>query len=121
MLIATNGGFNMLARGNGRRRGNSAAESDKEEARPNSLRSVNWRRLCSYLRPYAGRMGLAIAALLVSTGLGLAFPLVIVRLLDTVTKAKDAGPLNMLAGLLVAVFLVQAAFSFLQNYLLAVI
>jgi subfamily B ATP-binding cassette protein MsbA len=111
----------MFARGNGRRRGNSAAESDKEKEKPVSLRTVNWLRLFSYLRPYAGRMGLAIGALLVSTGLGLAFPLVIVRLLDTVTHAKDAGPLNMLAGTLVAVFLVQAAFSFLQSYLLAVI
>src|SRR5712692_7198136 len=111
----------MFAQRNGRRRGAPAAESEKEKAKPVSFRSVNWLRLLSYLRPYAGRMGLAILALLVSTGLGLAFPLVIVRLLDSVTKAKDAGPLNMLAGLLVAVFLVQAAFSFLQSYLLAVI
>src|SRR5579859_4355851 len=111
----------MFARGDGRRRGNPAADRDKEKEKPVSLRSVNWPRLFSYLRPYASRMALAIGALLVSTGLGLAFPLVIVRLLDTVTKAKDAGPLNMLAGLLVAVFLVQAAFSFLQSYLLAVI
>jgi subfamily B ATP-binding cassette protein MsbA len=111
----------MFAQRNGRRRGAPAAESEKEKAKPVSFRSVNWLRLLSYLRPYAGRMALAILALLVSTGLGLAFPLVIVRLLDSVTKAKDAGPLNMLAGLLVAVFLVQAAFSFLQSYLLAVI
>jgi ATP-binding cassette, subfamily B, bacterial MsbA len=110
----------MFARGNGRRR-NRAADSDKEKEKPVSLRSVNWRRLFGYLRPYAGRMALAIGALLVSTGLGLAFPLVIVRLLDSVTKAKDAGPLNMLAGLLVAVFLVQSAFLFLQSYLLAMI
>src|SRR5207244_2951868 len=74
-----------------------------------------------FLRPYTGLMGLAILGLLVSTGLGLAFPLVIVRLLDSVTKAKEAGPLNMLAGLLVAVFLVQALFSFLQSYLLSVV
>ncbi len=111
----------MFGARNGRRRGRPAADKDKEKDKPVSFRSVNWRRLFSYLRPYTGRMGLAILALLVSTGLGLAFPLVIVRLLDSVTKAKDAGPLNTLAGLLVGVFLVQAAFSFLQSYLLAVI
>src|SRR5947209_4272688 len=105
---------------NGRRRG-AAATGDKEKETQVSFRSVNWLRLLGFLRPYIGLMSLAIAALLVSTGLGLAFPLVIVRLLDTVTKAKDAGPLNLLAGTLVAVFLVQAAFSFLQSYLLAVI
>jgi subfamily B ATP-binding cassette protein MsbA len=100
------------------RRGRSAAKENEPKV---SLAAVNWGRLFGYLRPYAGRMSLAIAALLVSTGLGLAFPLVIVRLLDTVTQAKTTGPLNMLAGLLVAVFLAQAAFSFLQNYMLAIV
>ncbi len=84
-----------------------------------SFKSVNWRRLLGYLRPYGPRMGLAILALLLSSGFGLAFPLVIVRLLDSVTKAKDFAPLNMLAALLVGIFLLQAAFSALQSYLLA--
>jgi ATP-binding cassette, subfamily B, bacterial MsbA len=85
------------------------------------LRSVNWGRLLAYLQPYRGRMALAILALLFSSGFGLAFPLVIVRLLDSVTKANDFGPLNMLAGLLVVIFLFQAAFSFFQSYLLSYI
>jgi subfamily B ATP-binding cassette protein MsbA len=66
-------------------------------------------------------MGLAILALLLSSGFGLAFPLVIARLLDSVTQARDFGPLNMLAGLLVAIFLLQAVFSFAQSYLLTYI
>jgi subfamily B ATP-binding cassette protein MsbA len=111
--------MSMQNRRNGRRRDRPAAANEKESLA--SFKSLNWLRLLSYLRPYAGRMGLAILALLASTGLGLAFPLVIVRLLDSVTKAKDAGPLNTLAGLLAGVFLVQAAFTFLQSYLLAVI
>ena len=113
----------MFGPRHGGRRGGPAAGKDKaqEKDKAISLRAVNWGRLFGYLRPYAGRMGLAILALVVSTGLGLVFPLVIVRLLDTVTKAKDAGPLNTLAATLVAVFLVQALFSFLQGYLLAVI
>jgi ATP-binding cassette, subfamily B, bacterial MsbA len=84
-----------------------------------SFKAVNWGRLFSYLQPYWGRMGLAILALLLSGGFGLAFPLVIVRLLDSVTQAQNFGPLNMLAGLLVGIFLLQAAFSALQSYLLA--
>jgi subfamily B ATP-binding cassette protein MsbA len=66
-------------------------------------------------------MGLAILALLLSSGFGLAFPLVIVRLLDSVTKANNFGPLNMLAGILVVIFMLQAAFSFIQSYLLTYI
>jgi subfamily B ATP-binding cassette protein MsbA len=86
-----------------------------------SLRSVNWNRLFGYLRPYRGRMALAMVALLISSGFGLAFPLVIVRLLDSVTKAKDFGLLNLLAGVLVGMFLLQSAFTFIQSYLLTYI
>ena len=86
-----------------------------------SFKSVNWGRLFGYLKPYRGRMALAILALLLSSGFGLAFPLVIVRLLDSVTKAKSFAPLNNLAFLLVGIFLLQAAFSFFQSYLLAYI
>ena len=86
-----------------------------------SFKDINWGRLLSYLKPYRGRMALAILALILSGAFGLAFPLVIVRLLDSVTKAADFGPLNMLAGVLVVIFLLQAAFGFVQSYLLSYI
>jgi len=86
-----------------------------------SLKAVNWRRLFGYLQPYRWRMALAILALLFTSGLGLAFPLVIVRLLESVTQAKSYGSLNGLALLLVGLFLVQAAFAFVQSYLLTYI
>ena len=94
---------------------------NKENQPTISFKAVNWGRLLGYLKPYRGRMTLAILALLVSSGFGLAFPLVIVRLLDSVTKAQSFAPLNNLALLLVGIFFVQAAFSFLQSYLLAYI
>lgn len=83
------------------------------------LASVDWRRLLAYLRPHRGRMALAVLALLISSGLGLTFPLVIVRLLDSATQIRTYGALNMLAGVLLVIFLAQAAFGFLQSYLLA--
>ena len=84
-----------------------------------SMRSVNWRRLLGYLRPHIGRMILAIIALLVSTAFGLSFPAIIVQLLNTVTQSSDTDPLNLLAGLLIGIFLLQAVFSFVQSYLLS--
>ena len=75
----------------------------------------------AYLKPYQGRMAFAVLALLISSGFGLAFPLVIVRLLTSVTQAGNFSSLNSLALLLVAIFLIQAAFSALQSYLLAYI
>jgi subfamily B ATP-binding cassette protein MsbA len=92
-----------------------------EDQSPAAITSVNWFRLLGYLKPYRGRMIAAILALILSTGLGLAFPAVIVQLLNAVTQAQDSSPLNLLAGLLIGIFLVQAVFSFLQSYLLAYI
>jgi subfamily B ATP-binding cassette protein MsbA len=109
----------MIARSNHRRP--VRLGSTGEDAARFSIKAVDWRRLFGYLKPYRGRMSLAVLALLLSTGFGLAFPAVIVRLLDTVTQAREFGPLNMLAGVLVGIFLLQATFSFFQSYLLAYI
>jgi subfamily B ATP-binding cassette protein MsbA len=94
---------------------------DRREEPPVALNSVNWKRLFAYLKPYRGRMTLAGCALLISTGLGLSFPMVIVRLLDSVTRTKSLASLNHYALLLLGIFVVQAAFSFLQSNLLAVV
>lgn len=80
---------------------------------------INWRRLIHYLGPYKGRMALAILALAIASALGLSFPLVIVRLLDSVLKQQDPGQLNLLALALGGIFLLQAAFTFFQSYSLS--
>ena len=79
----------------------SSAQTENDPTNP-SFSSLNWRRLLGYLKPYTGRMALALIALLVATGLGLAFPMVIVQLLDSVTKAATTAPLNRLAAMLIA-------------------
>src|SRR6266540_4104287 len=109
----------MQNRSNHRRPERPALTNEKESAP--SFKEINWSRLLGYLKPYWGRMGLALLALLASSGFGLAFPLIIVRLLDSVTKAKSFSPLNHLALLLVGIFLFQAAFTSIQSYLLAYI
>ncbi|MFL5807641.1 MAG: ABC transporter ATP-binding protein [Roseiflexaceae bacterium] len=109
----------MEDRPNGRGPGR-AVDTTKDETNF-SLKGVSWGRLFGYLKPYWRRMALAILALLLTSGLGLAFPLVIVRLLESVTQGKNYGSLNSLALLLVGLFLVQAAFSFVQSYLLTYI
>src|SRR5690349_6457028 len=92
-----------------------------QETNALSFKAVNWGRLFGYLKPYWGRMGLALLALLASSAFGLAFPLVIVRLLDSATKAKSFAPLNNLALLLIGILLLQALFSLVQSYLLSYI
>ncbi len=66
-------------------------------------------------------MALAIGALAVSSLISLAFPLVIIQLLDSVLKHGDQAQLTGLALALVGLFFVQASFTFLQSYTLSYI
>lgn len=84
-----------------------------------SIEKLDWRRLLSHLKPYWGRMVTAIVALLVSMGFALLFPVMITRLLDSVTHNDGASSLNRWILLLAGIFLGQATFSFVQSYLLA--
>ncbi len=97
---------------NFRRRSRSTRRDDN----PPITTPINWRRLLGYLQPYRARMGLAIGALVIAQGLGLAFPLVIVQLLDSVLKAQSQTQLNQFALLLLGVFFLQSAFTVLQGY-----
>ena len=69
--------------------------------------------------PY--RKGLAGAAvlLLLGTGIGLAFPLVVRELLDAAFLRGDRHLLNMIALALLGLFAVQAVNNFCQSYLTA--
>lgn len=77
---------------------------------------TEWRRLLGYLRPYRARMALVIVALLLASAIGLVFPLVVVRLLQTVLRQPRLAPLNQLTAGLIGLFLVQSAASFVQSY-----
>ena len=77
---------------------------------------TEWRRLLGYLRPYRARMALVILALLVASAIGLVFPLVVVRLIQTVLKQPSMTPLNQLTAGLIGLFLVQSAAAFVQSY-----
>lgn len=83
--------------------------------------SVRWSRLFGYLRPYRLRMAAAIGALIVSSAVGLLFPLVIVQLLETVLNDRRFESLNTLALGLMGLFFVQAAFTFIESYNLSFI
>ena len=75
-----------------------------------------WRRLLDYLRPYRARMALVIMALLLASAIGLVFPLVVVRLLQTVLHQPGPALLNRLTLGLIGLFLLQSAASFVQSY-----
>ncbi|HEX4591028.1 MAG TPA: ABC transporter transmembrane domain-containing protein [Gemmataceae bacterium] len=89
-----------------------------------SLREA--RQLFGYLRPYRGKFAAALAALLLSSLMGLLFPAVTGRLVDNaLAKSVPEIPtgwldnVNTTAGVMFAVLAVQAAFSFVQSSLFA--
>ncbi len=91
------------------------------EDRPTPPGQADFRRLFSYIRPYWPRMLVALGALVVATGLGLLFPLVIQNVLDTVLEEADRAQINRLTGILVGVFALQAVARFIQGYTLALV
>lgn len=99
-------------------RRNRGGTSHSNADRPTPDIPVNWWRLLRYLKPYRRRMALAIGALAVASALNLTFPLVIVRLLDSVLQQQNLGQLNLLTAALVGVFFLQATFTLIQSYTL---
>ena len=82
---------------------------------------VPWGRLFAYLRPHWRPFALALVGLVISSAVGLAFPLIIAGITTEVVAGGDAGGLDALILMLVALFVVQAAGGFLQTYLLGVV
>jgi subfamily B ATP-binding cassette protein MsbA len=77
-----------------------------------------FRRLWPRLRPHRWALVGATVFLLLSGGIGLAFPMVVRYLMDAAFVQMDRALLNRIALLLLGLFVVQAIFSFSQVYLL---
>ena len=82
---------------------------------------VPWARLFGYLRPHWRPFAIALVGLVISSAVGLAFPLIIAGITTEVVAGGDPAGLDALIVMLLALFLVQAAGGFLQTYLLGVV
>jgi subfamily B ATP-binding cassette protein MsbA len=90
--------------------------------RPNPLTGMSqFRRLLAFVRPYRGRLFLALAAIVVGSLLGLAGPYTLQFLIDAVFQQNDPQLLNRITLVLIAIFATQSAFTFVRRYLLAFI
>ena len=72
------------------------------------------------VRPHASRIAGAIFCLLISVGIGLAFPQIVKHLLDAAFVQRDSTLLDRIAIGLIALFAIQAALNFTQVYLLTI-
>ena len=90
------------------------------EERPKGLQSPRpLRLLLPRLRPYAGRLLLSAACLLVAASVGLAFPAIVRHLLDAAFERGDRAQLDRIALLLLGLFALQGVMNFAQVYLLS--
>ncbi len=76
-------------------------------------------RLWPRVRPHRRALALASLALLLSAAIGLAFPLVVGRLLDAAFVQQNRALLDRVALGLTGLFLVQAFLNYAQTYLLS--
>jgi len=77
------------------------------------------RRLAPRVRLYRASLLLAGVLMLLSTAVGLAFPLIVRELLDAAFLVNDSGLLNQIALGLLGLFAVQGVVNFGQSYLTA--
>ncbi len=91
------------------------AQSAKRLPSPKPLRS-----LLPRIKPHFSRLFAAIACLLVSVGIALAFPQIVRHLLDAAFVQGSTALLDRIALGLVALFAIQALLNFAQVYLLTV-
>ncbi len=85
------------------------------------LGGIPWGRLFGYLRPHWRPFSIALVGLVFGSALGLAFPLVIAGITTEVVAGGDGAGLDRLIITLIGLFIVQAAGSFTQTYLLGVV
>ena len=79
-------------------------------------------QLSRFVRPYRKWLALAFLGVVVSSGLGLVFPLIMGGLVDTALGDDGSREaLNRLALVLLGVFLVQMLFNYLRLYSLAIV
>jgi subfamily B ATP-binding cassette protein MsbA len=76
-------------------------------------------RLWPRVRPHRKALTLASLALLLSAAIGLAFPLVVGRLLDAAFVDQDRSLLDRVALGLTGLFVIQAFLNYAQTYLLS--
>ncbi len=94
----------------------ATAVVQSRELRPSINES---RRLFIYLKPYRKPMAIASISLLLGSAIGLAFPLIIQDLVNTVLAKGSQLQLGQITLLLIAVFLVRAIFYYIQTYSLS--
>lgn len=83
---------------------------------PPPIARAQWRRLLAYARPYVGLLAIALLARMIASGVFLALPTVIQRIIDSALQTGDVARLNQHILLMVGLFGLIAIASMVGNY-----
>ena len=97
----------------------SAAIVTGHNSSPNGRKKISQRQVLMLLHPYRWWLLAAGVLLVITSSLWLFFPLVIRTLLNTIIGQHNERLLNIVVLVMIAVFIIQAALSALQGYLIA--
>lgn len=81
----------------------------------------NYKRLLAYIKPYLGRLGLAIICIIIASGANLYLPWIIKDMIDKVLAEKNMAMLNVISVSIVVVFAIRGFFYYWQSYLVSYI
>ncbi|MBQ5588466.1 MAG: ABC transporter ATP-binding protein [Selenomonadales bacterium] len=81
----------------------------------------SYKRLFSYIRPYTGRLIMAMVCAMLAAGANLYVPWLIKGVIDQVLADKDMMMLNLIAISIVVAFFLRGVFLYGQHYLMSYI
>ena len=81
----------------------------------------NYRRLLMYMKPYLGRLALAVFCIIMASGANLYLPWIIKDMIDKVLSGGNMGMLNFICISIVVVFAFRGFFYYWQSYLVSYI
>jgi ABC transporter fused permease/ATP-binding protein len=81
---------------------------------------IPWGRLWALARPEAASLGIGTLALLIASGMSLAYPQAVKWMVDAVIERHDFQALNYGASFLLVTFVVQAVFVAIRSWLFTV-
>lgn len=81
----------------------------------------NYKRLLAYIKPYIGRLILAIFCIVMAASANLYLPWIIKDMIDKVLAERDMAMLNFISVSIVVVFAIRGFFYYWQSYLVSYI
>ncbi|HLF91816.1 MAG TPA: ABC transporter transmembrane domain-containing protein [Anaerolineales bacterium] len=92
---------------------------NKKKPRLSLSDTRQFRRLFAFVRPYRGRLIVALIAIVLGSLLGLAGPYTLQFLIDAVFRDNNRDLLNRITMVLILIFATQSVFYFIRGYFLS--